>query len=1586
LSKRINLLFTLKKAFRILKILCLYLALIFFLLVGAVNLPFVQRIITRKANNIFHEKGLPLHVGKVTFLISGKVEIEKTEFIGAGNDTVVYAGKIKIAIHPFPLLLKRVDIKDLALNDVVVNLTADSISGKLKLLSYLKPGGKSNTVKKERKAWDIEADAVHLKNIRFMYDSPKNGILIKQNLYKADVLFNKFSILQKLISVNYIRLEKADGKLDLNKTELIEKEGKKASGTFAWKISLNNLRIDETFFSLNQRSGLRNTEIVSKLARFDGSNIELQSNKLNISKLKVEKPDIVYNISGKNPQGVKSSKSGDPFSSKKAFSVECSALNIKNGSFFMKNEPADSIGIMSKLLPVKDFNTVIRDFRFSNETKGCDINTISFASGDQNILQSGRIIFNTDSAKSVNLSIDLAATLNKKYLPDNSRNDTILLSATLSGSMENLEVEKIKVHAPSGIDLFLSGSIKDPLKIPASVCKVNLLTGTITQKEAVELLGLFGTAPSLPLFKPFILSGSIDSSFLTPRFNLELQSKSGNIKAEGNIDLKNKLVNLTAFLNHLRLGELFGMTGIDYLNGSVILKTGWKNQSELSGEGSIQVDSILYKDVVTGNISVGFSVNQNQGKFNIVASDKFLNCGLNGLFSWGKNEFQAKLSGNFNIDEGGLHLIKFPLKTKSEISASLSKKSGNLESSLDLNNFYLTKGTETSCIKNTSLVFTSADSLVKALIKTDFITADFQTRASLTDLVKTLKNSLATPLLSKDSTGFLNLEAISMVPEMKMDMTVQYDSIFGLFVPDTVLNFSSFRIVADKKRNNSLVQAEISAKRLKFKSFEGYGALIDIRGEPGKLFCSMGMDSIRTGGVLLGSSKIGLDILQKNVIGRILINNPKGLPFYQLNAEVVKRNNRIIFATTDPEWILNSNTWTISAGDILTIDKSGGDITASIHLQHNDMKIDLYGRRSENLKIDIQNVLISMFIPPAIILKKPDGILSANVTYRENDKKTLDFNINLDQIKWYDVELRQLVVTGNLIADSSGIMESNIIARINDTSTVTLDFGNKGTGSLPGQMLHSTFNDIPLQIAEPFIRNYANQIQGNTSGDITLTKKENNFIIDGEIGINNAALRVIPLNTRFSFPEEKILIKQNMVNFNQFIIKDSLQKQLIVNGTINMNDQKNITTDINITSDKLQVMNTSDKDNPAFFGSIFLRSGIDITGPLSNPSIKGTLALESGTDVTYRYKGDETVSETQKIITFAKLNGNQLEINNISSQKKELSKMPSIQTSIEITPKSVFNFEISSSFDVGVKISGSGFLNYEMLPNNTMSLAGSYEIQQGTTELKMVGWPRKYFTIVAGSSIRWNGKIDDPEINLEATSRVRSSYENPIDNKNRDVDFFVSMKISNQLSQVNIVFDVKCPDQYITSVLATLSPEERMMQAVNLLLFEGINLPEIKSTNNYLTSQINGFWENQLNSMTKSNVKKVNLSFGIDSYTETSSAGEQDYSSLTYEVEKKMFRNRGSVKVSGRVTDVKQPGQTSNNMIENFSFEYALDSLESKYLKLYRKQDYEDILEGQVIKSGVGFVYRKTYDGVKEIWQRKEKKKSIQKQEPSGKQ
>jgi translocation and assembly module TamB len=89
-----------------------------------------------------------------------------------------------------------------------------------------------------------------------------------------------------------------------------------------------------------------------------------------------------------------------------------------------------------------------------------------------------------------------------------------------------------------------------------------------------------------------------------------------------------------------------------------------------------------------------------------------------------------------------------------------------------------------------------------------------------------------------------------------------------------------------------------------------------------------------------------------------------------------------------------------------------------------------------------------------------------------------------------------------------------------------------------------------------------------------------------------------------------------------------------------------------------------------------------------------------------------------------------------------------------------------------------------------------------------------------------------------------------------------------------------------------------------------------------------------------------------------------------------MFHERGSVMVSGRMNDNSVAGEQTNNVIDNFTFEYALDTNRSKYVKIYRQQNYEDLLEGEVIKSGVGFIYRKNYDRLVDIWRRQKKAKA----------
>jgi len=176
------------------------------------------------------------------------------------------------------------------------------------------------------------------------------------------------------------------------------------------------------------------------------------------------------------------------------------------------------------------------------------------------------------------------------------------------------------------------------------------------------------------------------------------------------------------------------------------------------------------------------------------------------------------------------------------------------------------------------------------------------------------------------------------------------------------------------------------------------------------------------------------------------------------------------------------------------------------------------------------------------------------------------------------------------------------------------------------------------------------------------------------------------------------------------------------------------------------------------------------------------------------------------------------------------------------------------------------------------------------------------------------------------------------------------------------------------SIINTLSPDEQMRQAITILLFEKIDLPGISTSSSYVTEQVNQMVASQLNALTKTTIKGIDISFGIDTYTQaTESGGKETKTSLSYEVSRSLMNDRAKIQLSGRMNDVANQPTASSLSLNNVSFEYRLDSAATKFLKVYNEHTYEDVFEGEVIKTGIGVTYRKNYPTLRDIWRKEEK-------------
>ena len=1605
----------LKRVFTFIKYFILCLALLFTIILIGVNLPVSQRFITKKANAIFLEKKLPVRVDKITLLINGKIGLNRPRIIMNSGDTVVFAGKIKVSVRIVPLLYKKVKVNSVTLHDAVVHITTDSVTGLPDIVSLFNTGNKSPKTKaKTGKKWDILVSTINLKNIRFTYNDVFHGIQIDQSVGKLYIRFNSFSLIRQQIYAAFIDLEKAHGELVLKQSSHTKKTENQAPSAWTFKLAQSDLK--DILFTLHQPQKKQRMDFSLGSCGISDAGFDLAGSRVSAARLLLREPKVVVSSSpapGKPEIGTKDA-SGIDFPG--LLNITGNDLKIRNGSFQTGAYDGESGLPTEGSFQIAKCNVDLKDLRLKRMESGFSMSRLSFALGNGFQLEKGEITFRSDSTQMSQLTADLRTESSEIHLNVEARNelaaiinsidsmpfllnidDTEIstrdvlaflphmksqLTATgknnlrvgikchAAGSLGLLNIENLTLNTESGASFTITGQVSH-VKTPSSaVFSLAFRTGTITRPQLNELITLTGSTVNLPEFEPLTLQGRLGNRFVSPEFSLTMQSRSGNIAMNGSLDLPKKSYNLNMAWSGLELGKLAGIGDLDRLSGNLELAGAAFKPDKMKIQATLTIDSAGYRRYNYHDIHITLDGERGHYAFGVNTADTSFAISLTGTAEHNDTITKGQISGDFSVDAGRLNIFS-GYTFRGELEAGMNQISGDLSGAVSLRNVVLSKDNNTEDLEDFSLFFDSTDSLVTGKIKTDFLRVDFQSNSSLGDLKKAFAKDSSRVFSLLDSAAG-NIPYISDLPDLNVYVESTYDPFIGLLLNDSIFGFNKV-VVKLEKDSTGISRADMSVDKFNFGMNSGFGTNMHFESFPDRSVLLVKADSMKYGKISLTDMAIDMTIAGDTALYRVKASDKNKRLLYDVAGAAYKSDRQFKLRSTQAQWILNGFGWTVSPGEFLVLEPEKKDFTADLHWKNGESTMDIYGRKSEKIHLDCRKVWLNMLVIPGMNIHGYDGEITGSIDYQGVDRNELGIHMQIQQMKLADRLLGTLTIDGSYVSDTLGTIESELRTVMNDSTMLTLMVQYEKNGS---QTIRTDFSDIPLNLFEPVLKKYISGLHGDISGDLSLTSISSDPQLNGILEINNTALKIIPLNARFYLSDDVIELKNNQVLFKQFLVQDSLNKKLTVNGIIDLNDPRNITADLQVTSDRLQVMNTTEKDNPAFNGSVYVNSKLNITGQVQNPSLSGNIVLAEGTVVNYRYTENLSVSETEKTITFASLTQDQLNTGANIQQLTPLSTSPNIKASIEIDPNSLFNFQISRGYDIGVKITGGGFLNYALMPNKAMNLTGTYEIQQGSAELKIPGWPRKNFIITPGSYLKWNGPVDDPELRLETTTRVRGSYYNPVDGKNREVDFRVFMKLANRLSQLDILFDVGSNDQYITSVLSTLSTDERMRQAINLLIFERIELPNMASSSDYVTQQINQFWESQLNQFTKSAIKGVDLSIGIDTYKGASEGGgEQEYTSFTYEVKKEVFRDRGSVLVSGRMNDNSQAGAPTNNMFENFIFEYALDTNRSKYLKVYRQQNYEDLLEGEVTKSGVGFIYRKNYDRLKDIWRRKRKKK-----------
>jgi hypothetical protein len=296
-----------------------------------------------------------------------------------------------------------------------------------------------------------------------------------------------------------------------------------------------------------------------------------------------------------------------------------------------------------------------------------------------------------------------------------------------------------------------------------------------------------------------------------------------------------------------------------------------------------------------------------------------------------------------------------------------------------------------------------------------------------------------------------------------------------------------------------------------------------------------------------------------------------------------------------------------------------------------------------------------------------------------------------------------------------------------------------------------------------------------------------------------------------------------------------------------------------------------------------------------------------------------------------------------------------------------------------------------------ITLTGNYELVNGSYNLTLSVLHRK-FDIQRGSVITWTGDPRKANIDITAIYTVNTP---PIDLMQQQISqnsneaakykerlpFQVKLNMSGELLKPVIKFDISLPDNLLalwpdvdTKLVQMRTDEAETNKQVFALLLLGRFVQENPfqsagggtDAGSIARQSASKILSDQLNQLAASLVKGVDINVDMNSGQDYSSGNSVNQTDLNVKVSKNLFNERVRVSVgSDFQLEQTNPGQNTTNLAGDVSVDYRLTKDGRYMIRVYRKDQYETIVQGQVVETGLSFILTLDYNKFRELFQNK---------------
>lgn len=736
-------------------------------------------------------------------------------------------------------------------------------------------------------------------------------------------------------------------------------------------------------------------------------------------------------------------------------------------------------------------------------------------------------------------------------------------------------------------------------------------------------------------------------------------------------------------------------------------------------------------------------------------------------------------------------------------------------------------------------------------------------------------------------------------------------------------------------------------------------------------------------------------------------NHSKSLPIHgALNAEAqfYKNTDNVSTAHVDikPSLIhIGEKPWKVHPADI-TYSKNHLEIE-NFEVSHGDQHVAVNGLATPNKEdsivaqlkdVDVEYILNLVNFHSVDFSGKASGkaivksIFNDPDAYAKLDIKDFEFEHGpmgiLHANVSFNKELSQIDI--NAVADEGEEHQTLIDGYVSPKRNY-IDLGIEAQGT-------------NMKFMESFCGSFMDDIQARAHGKVNLVGDLSDINLVGDL-YATGKMHMKQLGTEYSFKNLHAHAIPDDILLNNDTIFDRNHNMALVSGGIHHKHLTRLSYDLTLKAHNFLGYDTHEFGDNTFYGTVYATGEVGIHGKSGETIIDIDAEPGPGSIFVYNVASPDAISDK----SFIHWHDIAPELtDSLKQQQKDadddidFSSDRRINFLVNATPNLTLKLMMDPQSGDYITLNGNGVLRANWFNKGSFDMFGNYVVDHGVYKLTIQNVIKKDFEFMPGGTIAFGGNPYNAPLNLQAKYTVNGvplsdlSIGRSFSSNNIRVDCLMNITGTPQSPSVDFSMDLPTVNTDAKQMIySVINSQEEMNQQVLYLLAIGRFYAQTKNnqssedadqqsqTSLAMQSFLSGTISQQLNTVLSNVVKSNNWNFGANIST-----GDEGFNNAEYEgiLSGRLLNNR--LLFNGQF-GYRDNANATQSFIGDFDLRYLIFPNGNLAVRMYNQTNDRYFTRNSLNTQGLGLIMKKDFNGWRDLFGIKKKKKEVKKKSGSKK-